>query len=70
MLIRKPADDDRGKIAPRSGHGAASVIPHINHEPPRPRLEDDDEFSAGAERSAPTPPGGNDRDRRGQRGQR
>ena len=62
MLIRKPPDDDRSKVGPRSGHGAASVIPHINHESPRTRSDEDDESSASTERTTPNPPGDKDRD--------
>ncbi len=32
MLIRQPADEDRDPATPRSGHGAASVIPYISRE--------------------------------------
>ena len=43
MLIRKPADVTKDLIAPRSGHGAASVIPHMNLERQRRRESDPDE---------------------------
>jgi hypothetical protein len=57
MFISKPADEDRSKAAPRSGHGAASVIPHINQESPRPRDDEpQDEPSAGSERTTPSSP--------------
>lgn len=32
MLTSKPADNDRPQPTPRTGHGAASLIPHLNHE--------------------------------------
>jgi hypothetical protein len=37
MLTTKPSDNDRSKAPSRSGHGAASVIPHLNDEASRPR---------------------------------
>lgn len=37
MLIRKPADESQDPIEPRSGHGAASVIPYMNRERQRRR---------------------------------
>ena len=43
MLIRKPADESQEPIAPRSGHGAASVIPYMNRERQRRRESDPDE---------------------------
>lgn len=32
MLTSKPSDDERPEPTPRTGHGAASLIPHLNHE--------------------------------------
>ena len=32
MLTRTPADDERPEPTPRTGHGAASLIPHLHHE--------------------------------------
>ena len=64
MLIRKP-DDDCTKVVPRSGHGAASVIPHLPSDFLYPRAGDDEEHEAAEvpERTAPTPtpPAGSDR---------
>ena len=37
MLTMKPADNERRKAPSRTGHGAASVIPHINDEQARQR---------------------------------
>ena len=64
MLIRKPADEDRSKALPRSGHGSASVIPHINQETPRPRDEDlEDQPAADSPRTTPGSPVSKDHDR-------
>ena len=43
MLIRKPADEPLDPLAPRSGHGAASVIPYMNRERQRRRESDPEE---------------------------
>jgi hypothetical protein len=66
MLISKPDDNERSRAVPRSvprsGHGAASVIPHINQERPHPRPQgEDDHFSVETGRTVPTPPAGGDR---------
>ena len=43
MLIRKPAENFQDPIAPRSGHGAASVIPYMTRERQRKRESDPEE---------------------------
>lgn len=43
MLIRKPADVSKDPMAPRSGHGAASIIPHMHLERQRRRESDPEE---------------------------
>jgi hypothetical protein len=45
MLIRKPADESQDPIAPRSGHGAASVIPYMKRERQRKRETDPAEIA-------------------------
>jgi hypothetical protein len=55
MLTSKPPDNDRTKAPPRSGHGAASVIPHLNEifrSIPQGEAEPDAETSL---RQAPCP---------------
>ena len=36
MLTMKPSDNDRAESRPRTGHGAASVIPRLNEQISRP----------------------------------
>ena len=68
MLTNKPVDNERPKTPARTGHGAASVIPHLDEEgrqrrrgsaedAPAENVESESEFdadpAAGKSRTAP-----------------
>jgi len=54
MLMSKPADNERPQPTPRTGHGAASLIPHLNHEAHRTAQEGEpDPVGQGGDREAP-----------------
>lgn len=65
MPTTKPAGNDRNNAQPRTGHGAASVIPRLNEqlwrpESPEPEQPADDKQVREAPRPAApvaTPPG-------------
>ncbi|WP_152682895.1 hypothetical protein [Caenimonas sp. SL110] len=51
MLISKDDDAAGGKPVSRTGHGAASVIPHLNNQPSQlgsPPAEDETDVSTPA----------------------
>jgi hypothetical protein len=64
MLIRKPDDEDPSNALPRSGHGAASVIPHLHAEALHPLacgdVEDASVEDSGQTAPAQTPAAGTD----------
>jgi hypothetical protein len=60
MLTNKPTDPERPKTPSRSGHGAASVIPHLDEEGRRQRrgsVGDAPAESAESESASDTDPG-------------
>jgi hypothetical protein len=56
MLTMKPTDNDRSKAPARTGHGAASVIPHLKEESQRSQPAIVDDVPAGEAPEAPQQP--------------
>lgn len=58
MVTTKPSDNDRPSGRPRTGHGAASVIPLLHQVIPRSSHQADDDSAADSPRpDAPDPTG-------------